>query len=255
MLLMAWDHTTHQFTNSKDMVHHPGAESWNGPFASYDDSPRKFISRAVSHVCAPGFFLTMGIGMALFSQARFSAGWTFAQVWGHYLLRGFVLLLAGRLVNFPSYIANFIDVGVHNRTVNEWSGGTFHKGDEADLFRDGWISIFEVMEALAFTMMCSPVFLLFLSKCHAWRTPDLRRLGATELAGLLVFFLFFCMSNMAISFAQGDDPSDASGSFPKSGALADNLWKVIARFALYPGKGPVDYVYIAYPMIPWATCT
>jgi len=257
MLIMAWDHTTHQFTDNKDSVQHPGAESWNGPFASYDNNPGLFVSRAVSHICAPGFFFTMGIGMALFAQSRFSAGWSFARVWQHYLTRGAVLFLAGRLVNFPGYLAIFVDVGVHNRTVPvRIQGGQYAPGDEAKVLRDSWLSVYEVMEALALTMMLSPLFLPLLVKVAPMRSaPTAWRLGATELVGWTLFFFFFCASNLAIVLVQGDDPTDVTGAFPKSSALADNLLKVIARFTFWPGPGPLSYAYIAYPFIPWIGIT
>ena len=35
-------------------------EIYVGPYCTYDDSLALFLSRAVSHICAPGFFYTMG---------------------------------------------------------------------------------------------------------------------------------------------------------------------------------------------------
>jgi uncharacterized membrane protein len=251
MLVMAWDHTTHQFTNKHDTAKSGGFEIWNGPFSTYDNSPRLFLSRAVSHVCAPGFFFTMGIGMSLFSNSRFEAGWSTWRVWRHFAVRGLVLLVCGRLVNFPGWLASFVDVDIHGRTVHD-RNGDFHRGDEGVMLRDAWLSIFEVMEALGFTMMLAPMFLRAMQWAHQkGGAPHVRRAGGAELLGLFLFALFFAVSNVAIVLAQGADPTDTTGGFPKYLAPADTFGKVLARFLLYPGLGPKAWTAIVYPVVPW----
>lgn len=58
MMIMAWDHTKDILNSAKTGPKHPGGESWSGPFSSYDNDWSYFIARAVSNVCAPGFFFT-----------------------------------------------------------------------------------------------------------------------------------------------------------------------------------------------------
>ena len=51
LILMALDHANH-FVAHK----HPPAEIWYGVFPTYD-SPLAFVTRLVTHLAAPGFFL------------------------------------------------------------------------------------------------------------------------------------------------------------------------------------------------------
>ena len=60
-----------------------------------------FITRLVTHYCAPGFFFLMGIGMMLFTHSRRKKGWTEWQILRHFLIRGsFLILLQLTLINF-----------------------------------------------------------------------------------------------------------------------------------------------------------
>jgi uncharacterized membrane protein len=52
----------------------------------------------VTHLSAPGFFLLMGIGMALFYRSRREHGWTWWAVVRHFLIRGVVLIVLQFLV-------------------------------------------------------------------------------------------------------------------------------------------------------------
>jgi uncharacterized membrane protein len=86
VVLMALDHAN-LFVAHK----HPQAEMWGGAFPVYYD-PLAFLTRLVTHFCAPGFFLLMGIGMALFAHSRQERGWTKWAVMRHFGLRGAILI-------------------------------------------------------------------------------------------------------------------------------------------------------------------
>jgi uncharacterized membrane protein len=91
MILMALDHAN-QFIAQQ---HSPG-EYWGGPFPVYRDA-LAFLTRLVTHVCAPGFFFLMGVGMVLFANSRRKQGWRERGVVGHLWIRG-VLLIALQLL-------------------------------------------------------------------------------------------------------------------------------------------------------------
>ena len=92
MVLMALDHANH-FVAHK----HPPSEIWDGVFPVYYD-PLAFVTRLVTHLAAPGFFLLMGLGMALFARSRREKGWSRWAVVRHFWTRGLVLILVQLLI-------------------------------------------------------------------------------------------------------------------------------------------------------------
>ena len=92
LVLMALDHA-----NLFIARHHSSGEYWGGPFPAYK-SALPFLVRFVTHLCAPGFFVLMGAGMALLSRARRRQGWTVWAVTRHFLLRGLLLMALQLLV-------------------------------------------------------------------------------------------------------------------------------------------------------------
>ena len=82
MALMALDHAS-QFVAQK----HSSGEFWGGPFPVYADA-LAFLTRAVTHLCAPGFFFLMGAGMALLAASRRRLGCSRRDTIQHLFLRG-----------------------------------------------------------------------------------------------------------------------------------------------------------------------
>lgn len=96
MALMALDHASYFVAGV-----HP-AELWSRPLPRYE-AVLPFATRLVSHLCAPGFFLLMGTGLALFAASRERAGWTPARIGRHLALRGAVLVVLQFLVENPAW--------------------------------------------------------------------------------------------------------------------------------------------------------
>ena len=94
MILMALDHANFHIAQQ----HSPG-EYWGGPFPTFAD-PFHFLTRFVTHFCAPGFFFTMGAGMVLFASSRRRKGWKELGIRGHFVLRGLVLIALQVLLNY-----------------------------------------------------------------------------------------------------------------------------------------------------------
>jgi uncharacterized membrane protein len=71
---------------------HPTGEFWGIPLPHYSNIA-EFLTRFVTHICAPGFFFLMGIGMILFAQSRRSLGWPEKKITRHLAVRGIILIL------------------------------------------------------------------------------------------------------------------------------------------------------------------
>ena len=92
IVLMALDHASLLVAQK-----HPSGEYWGGAFPVYGDT-LTFLTRFVTHFCAPGFFLLMGLGMVLFARSRQGDGWTKWEIMRHFLIRGGVLIALQLLV-------------------------------------------------------------------------------------------------------------------------------------------------------------
>lgn len=92
MLLMALDHA-----NLFVAHQHSTGEYYGGQFPVYRDA-LSFLTRFATHPAAPGFFLLMGIGMAIFARRRLSQGWSVGRIRLHFVLRGLLLVALQLLV-------------------------------------------------------------------------------------------------------------------------------------------------------------
>jgi uncharacterized membrane protein len=91
MILMALDHAN-WFIAQK----HSTGEYWGGPYPVYSDV-LAFLTRLVTHPCAPGFAFLMGVGMLLFAESRKARGWSKWDIWRDLWIRG-TLLIAFQLI-------------------------------------------------------------------------------------------------------------------------------------------------------------
>jgi len=85
--LMALDHANFHIAQQ-----HSSGEYWGGHFPVYDTA-LGFLTRYITHLCAPGFFFLMGVSMILFQSSRQMKSWQKGEVRRHFLLRGMVLIL------------------------------------------------------------------------------------------------------------------------------------------------------------------
>jgi uncharacterized membrane protein len=86
IILMALDHASFFVAQQ-----HSSGEYWGGPFPAYT-AALPFLTRFVTHVCAPGFFFLLGAGMILFKNARLKMGWDKGNFYKHFILRGGILI-------------------------------------------------------------------------------------------------------------------------------------------------------------------
>lgn len=92
MILMALDHANWFVARQ-----HSTGEYWGGPFPVYDNV-LAFLTRLMTHLSAPGFFLLMGVGMALHARSRREQGWSKWAIFKHFLVRGAILIAMQLLV-------------------------------------------------------------------------------------------------------------------------------------------------------------
>ncbi len=107
MVLMAIDHASYFIARVHSM------EFWGTALPVYS-TVFWFWTRWVTHLCAPGFFFLMGIGMTLFASAHFKAGWDEGRITRFFVIRGLLLILLQLLVEDPAWILGnlFVDPGV-----------------------------------------------------------------------------------------------------------------------------------------------
>ena len=92
IVLMAIDHARGFIARN-----HP-AEFWGSALPDYQGDWVAFLTRLVTHLCAPGFMYLMGAGAALFATSRTRAGWSPVRIAGQLALRGLVLIVVGQLL-------------------------------------------------------------------------------------------------------------------------------------------------------------
>ncbi|MEO8127721.1 MAG: heparan-alpha-glucosaminide N-acetyltransferase domain-containing protein [Bryobacteraceae bacterium] len=94
MIVMAIDHA------SAFISRQHGSEFWNGAISSYR-SAFPFLTRWITHLCAPGFFFLMGAGVYWFVASRRQSGWSEAGIVRRIALRGVAIFLTGQFLETP----------------------------------------------------------------------------------------------------------------------------------------------------------
>lgn len=111
MALMAIDHASF-FIAGK----HPG-EFWGAPLPVYAGAI-PFLTRWITHLAAPGFFLLLGVGVVFLSAARRDAGWSDARVFRHLATRGLFLIVAQHLIeNLAWLLGQTFKIGAEGAVV------------------------------------------------------------------------------------------------------------------------------------------
>ena len=100
MMFMAIDHVNAYVSRQH------GSEFWNGAVTVYSSS-FAFLTRLITHLCAPGFFFLMGAGIYWFATSRRDSGWTASQVTRRTAWRGFAILLTGQFLENPILFTTF----------------------------------------------------------------------------------------------------------------------------------------------------
>ena len=118
MLLMAIDHVGFL------VVRRHSVEFWGGQWTRYGGGDQvQFVLRLLSDLCAPGFFLWMGVGIALFAAQRTREGWSTAAITRFLALRGLLLIAIGQVIETPAWLLGLISSAVHTSASVPIPGG------------------------------------------------------------------------------------------------------------------------------------
>ncbi len=101
MILMAIDHAAYHVAKR-----HPG-EFWGVPLPEFPDAAA-FVTRAVTHLCAPGFFFLMGTGVVFLAASRQRMGWSDGRVTRHLVTRGLLLIVLQQLLENPTWALGYM---------------------------------------------------------------------------------------------------------------------------------------------------
>ena len=104
IVLMAIDHASFFIARV-----HP-LETWAAPPPYYADAAA-FLTRWLTHLCAPGFFMLMGIGFVWFAESRIAAGWVPARITRYFVTRGAILLVVQHLIENPAWLMGILSAG------------------------------------------------------------------------------------------------------------------------------------------------
>ena len=98
-------------------------ETWGTP-PPYYESAIAFVTRWITHLCAPGFFLLMGAGMVWFAESRRAAGWTTARIRRALMTRGGVLILVQQFVENPAWLIGMLTGSPEAIVATSYPGGS-----------------------------------------------------------------------------------------------------------------------------------
>jgi uncharacterized membrane protein len=146
MVLMAIDHASFFIAR----VH--AAETWAAP-GEYA-STTAFVTRWVTHLCAPGFFMLMGAGIVWLAEARRRDGWSATRIRHFFLKRGLLLLVIQHVVENPAWLLGMLSAAEGAGAQPPAVGGG----------PDGVFLAFAVISALGFAM----IFWGLLNRVPAW---------------------------------------------------------------------------------------
>ena len=92
IIVMAIDHASLYIRKT-----HP-LEIWNTSVAGYFSNSGAFLTRFITHFCAPGFFFLMGTGMILFAASRKKENWPHGRIVRYLVLRGFLIIFLEKIL-------------------------------------------------------------------------------------------------------------------------------------------------------------
>lgn len=223
---------------------------WEGVYALFDNNPKLFLSRSVSHICAPGFFFTMGMSMTLFTMNRRGKHqWEWKQIFYHYLVRGAVLLLVEYLVDLSGSLPQLVD-WMHNRPVLDWRSGK--ELSVGEILLHSSLGIYEVMTALGLTTIVAPLALPLFFRAQQQQHASSNWI-VLLLGWVLALLVFLTSTLLLVAYQDLDNPENEK--FPHANAATSNLWEFGLRYLMFPGKLFKQWQMAAYPLFPWLGLT
>lgn len=116
MAIMAIDHCAYFVARA-----HP-FEYWGIALPQYHGI-LPFLTRAITHPCAPGFFFLMGMGIILFVENRRRKGWSETKITWHFALRGLLLVCVQLIIVNPAWLIGLVTSNVDD-SLSQIPGGS-----------------------------------------------------------------------------------------------------------------------------------
>ena len=162
MVIMALDHVSFMVGRF-----HSG-EMWAGLWTRYA-SPIAFLTRFVTHLCAPGFFFLMGAGISLMAESRRQQGWSHARISRFLLTRGLLLVVVSFFLEIPAWLIALVSSRVEPLA-----------GADAIIPGEGPpMMVFTVLVGLGLSMVLSAAVIRF--RAAVWAALAVAALLATAL--------------------------------------------------------------------------
>ena len=98
-------------------------ETWGTP-PPYYESATAFVTRWITHLCAPGFFMLMGAGMVWFAESRRAAAGRRRGFAGRSMTRGGVLILVQQFVENPAWLIGMLSGSPAAVAATSYPGGS-----------------------------------------------------------------------------------------------------------------------------------
>ena len=134
MIIMAIDHCFLFFYQT----HY--AETWNSSIPNYGSSAI-FFTRWISHICAPGFALLMGMSMS-FSLSKNSNDFDKWPKAYYFIKRGIVLIILQQLIDLPLLIFNISNLD----TLPRFRGGVLYALGASLIFSSLFIKVKPIVQ-------------------------------------------------------------------------------------------------------------
>ena len=161
MVLMALDHVGLMVGRFHSQ------EMWAGAWTRYS-SAVPFLTRFVTHFCAPGFFLLMGAGLSLMADARARQGWDSGRISRYIVVRGALLVVVATFLEVPAFLA---------ATLSGPSLGSNPEFAIPGMTQPRWV--LTVLFALGVSMMISAVFIR--ARSAVWALLAVAAIAATAI--------------------------------------------------------------------------
>lgn len=285
MIIMSWDHVKDfvAIYKGSDNTAATGpwrgnhSESWQGEMETYSFNYGYFLARIVSHYCAPGFALLMGVSMVLLSKSRRSKlGWGSLKLIRFFVLRGLLLIALGFVVRGAELI---LLIDPNPRVDQMFSlNTTTEQLVEPKAVEIALTGFFQVMTALGIQMIVLSFVLPALhyienrfAGLREWKIGPLRtffgfpewlRFGFSQSVLFCLGCCCFLATHLVIhhlvfdncSLSTVDCINQATWPIKYNGDTsndATSFAQILFRFLIPPGSFVNTYTLQMYPVIPW----